>query len=872
MLLYQLFLQILDMTVTAVPVIVIVLLVRGIMYRLPKKYRYIIWLVVFVRLTCPVALSSPVSLFNIIDTSFKDVINNRTDIKKTNGQPVYKVPGSNIQGNSVDNKMPENISGISPDNHIDKDAGTQQEKPAGNISVPGNSVQAAGQQAGQVTTVIKYGAFIWLAGIIFILSWNFYMLSCMKKRLENAVKFKDNVYECGNIPSPFVTGILHPRIYIPFRLGKEEQEYILRHEKYHIKRKDYIIKPAAFLLACIYWFNPLVWVSYFLMVRDMEMSCDEYVLQDMDAYIRKNYSMSLLGFATNHRMRTAGFLSFGETDTRKRVVNVLNFKKHGKWISVLAAVILLAAGAVCLTNAYDKGKETIKNTSKNMPDKEDSKKTGESNNNEHNGNIVAEEKINGYNVQVVHIADKEPPDKNAPQGGTYYSGEFVIRTYKDNVKYAEYKLEFGDRTIYYPKKGFSLTVKDYDCDGNKDDFAIGQSQTAIPETGNFMHYQFFTIDEDGSIYRYGLSTEDGINLVKIPGEYSPAFKIKNGHIISHQVITRHGIEKQDINIVRMIPVNDKKAGVQPMAGLLAAVEKIMPKPVVDELHTKGVWHQLSDENYLLGNSESNDDITLRLDFCFSGNKLAQYVSKGYGFVENMPDNRIDRKQAKELVAEFEQLFMGREVNKNNIKTYDVPKYDKENYASFIDEYENTFLVYLPKNMLKNYNASEKWIKSGQETSQTQDSQPQKNKFYFENLDVTIELPENREWIQNAQASSVKDTGIVTFYDAIVETEVKLYFAKKPKKELDSIESTAPYEDRHWSYVAGNKERKEKFIKIKFCKRKDMTTILFSWKYNKIYFYMYADFVDAGNEENNNLDWQPLAKIASYVAGKCYRAF
>ena len=132
MLLYHLFLQILDMTVTAVPVIVIVLLVRGIMYRLPKKYRYIIWLVVFVRLTCPVALSSPVSLFNIIDTSFKDVINNRTDIKKTNGQPVYKVPGNNIQGNSVDNKMPENIPGISPDNYNNKDIAVQQEKPASN--------------------------------------------------------------------------------------------------------------------------------------------------------------------------------------------------------------------------------------------------------------------------------------------------------------------------------------------------------------------------------------------------------------------------------------------------------------------------------------------------------------------------------------------------------------------------------------------------------------------------------------------------------------------------------------------------------------------------------------------------------------------
>lgn len=343
MFLYQLFLQILDMAVTACPVIIIVLVVRGIMYRLPKKYRYIIWLVVFIRLTCPVAISSPISLFNVIDTGFTDVINLETGINKTGSSPGYKAPGSHIDNNS-NNKIQKNTPVISKDNHNNKNTITQQKEPACDISVPESTINIAGIPEKQIKPVIKYGAFIWLSGIIFILSWNFYMLFSMKKHLGNAVKFKDNIYECGNIPSPFVTGVLHPRIYIPFRLGKEEQEYILEHEKYHIKRRDYIIKPAAFILACIYWFNPLVWVSYFLMVRDMEMSCDEYVLQNMDAGIRKNYSMSLLGFATNHRGKAAGLLSFGETDTRKRVVNVLNFKKHGKWMGALAAILILVSG------------------------------------------------------------------------------------------------------------------------------------------------------------------------------------------------------------------------------------------------------------------------------------------------------------------------------------------------------------------------------------------------------------------------------------------------------------------------------------------------------------------------------------------------
>lgn len=861
MLLYQLFLKILDMAVTACPVIIIVLLVRGIMCRLPKKYRYIIWIVVLVRLTCPFAVSSPVSLFNVIDTGFTDIINLETGINKTENLPSYGMPGGNYADNSFYNKAPENNNDVSKDNHINKDILIQQEKDGSSIYVPGSRIQPGDVQKKQINPIIKYGAFIWLAGVVFILLWNFYMLFFMKKHLESAVKFKDNIYECGNIPSPFVIGIMRPRIYIPFRLGEEEREYILKHEKYHIKRRDYIIKPAAFLLACIYWFCPLVWVSYFLMVRDMEMSCDEYVLQNMDAGIRKNYSMSLLGFAANHRGRSAGLLSFGETDTMKRVVNVLNFKKHGKWISVLAIILILGAGAVCLTNAHKTDKKITENSGSETQGNENGKEAAEDSEKEQ-GDIIAYEKINGFNVQVVHIADKEPPDKNALAGGGYYSGEFVIRTYKDNTKYSEYKLEFGDNTMYYPKEGFKLNVRDYDGDGNKDDFAIGHGQVPIPELGNFMYYQFFTVDEDGEIARYALSTEDGKNFLTLPGEYSPVFKGEKGEII-YQVITENGIKRQSINIARVIKVNHAKADVEPMKDLLASVKKTMPEPVVDELEKEGYW-RLSYGNYLLGNAESSDNITLHLDFSFSGNKLIQYVSKRYGFVSSMPDDWIDKKQAKRLVAEFEKEFLGREVNENNIKLYEGPAgYRDKEYAAFMDEYENTFLVYLAKNMIINYDASDKWLKFGQKNSQVQN-----NSFYFENLDVTIKLPENENWIQNPEASSDKDKGNVAFYDAIAETAVKLHFAKKPEKELEEMKDSVSGEDEYWFYFTGNKQ---KLIKVQFCIRKDMTTVLLSWKYNKIYFYMYADFVDIGNKETKNLAWQSLAKTAVYVAENLYKA-
>ena len=178
-----------------------------------------------------------------------------------------------------------------------------------------------------------------------------------------------------------------------------------------------------------------------------------------------------------------------------------------------------------------------------------------------------------------------------------------------------------------------------------------------------------------------------------------------------------------------------------MRSLMEAVENTMPGYVVDELHKKGFW-RLSSDGYLLGNGKSNNDITLRLDFSFSRDKLVQYISKEYGFVDSMPDDRINKNQAKELVAEFERAFLSRKVNKNNIEIYNgYNTYKEKDYAAFIDEYGNTFLVHLLKNMVIKYDAGEKLLEPGQKQSR---------EFYFEDIDVTIKLPENENWILQKQ--------------------------------------------------------------------------------------------------------------------------
>lgn len=218
------------------------------------------------------------------------------------------------------------------------------------------------------------------------------------------------------------------------------------------------------------------------------MSCDEYVLQNVSADIRTSYSKSLLGFAVNQREMAAGWLAFGETDTRKRVKNVLNFKKHGKWIGVFAILLLVIAGFVCLTNGKDSGKQSAKN--EQNTNKEDKKgadirritKKEEETLGLYQA-ILASGSAHGYQVEIVHKSKNELPEKADLDFGMY-EGTFVIQTYKDNAKCAEYMLQLAD-TMYFPADGFDLVIKDYDDDGVADDFSLGQGQTPDPLLGDF---------------------------------------------------------------------------------------------------------------------------------------------------------------------------------------------------------------------------------------------------------------------------------------------------------------------------------------------------------------------------------------------------
>ncbi len=165
--------------------------------------------------------------------------------------------------------------------------------------------------------------------------------------VKNALPY-ENVYLADRITTPFVIGLIHPKIYLPSTLPEKEMSYVILHEQTHIRRLDHIAKMIAFLALAVHWFNPLVWVAFLTCVKDMEMSCDERVLKEMGSGIKADYSASLLSLATGRRLINGSPLAFGEGNIKGRIKNVLNFRKPALWI-LIAAIIAVAVVCFCLT-------------------------------------------------------------------------------------------------------------------------------------------------------------------------------------------------------------------------------------------------------------------------------------------------------------------------------------------------------------------------------------------------------------------------------------------------------------------------------------------------------------------------------------------
>ena len=326
--LHTIFSAVLNMSITASIAILVVLLARIILLkRAPKIFSYALWAVVLFRLLCPMSLPSPFSLMGLFQAPTTEtgrieyVSLNVLDTEKT--ATTSDVPASN-SNQTTDN--PVNPSEITA--------------------------------AGSVDLLVSIGSIVWICGAAVMLMFNILQLIRLRRQLTGSLPLNDNIYIADYISTPFVMGLIHPKIYLPSAMSDTEQSYIIQHEKHHIRRCDHMIKLLAFVAVCIHWFNPLVWLAFALSSKDMEMSCDEAVMNQMDKDIRADYSSSLLQFSTGKRVIIGTPLAFGEGDTKERIENIMRYKKPSMIIVILAVIVCVGLTACLSSNPQSSAAES----------------------------------------------------------------------------------------------------------------------------------------------------------------------------------------------------------------------------------------------------------------------------------------------------------------------------------------------------------------------------------------------------------------------------------------------------------------------------------------------------------------------------------
>ena len=340
-------------------VILAVLILRQLMRRLPKIYSYILWLVVFIRLLCPWNIESPVSLIPSEEhlESFLgwDNDNSVPRYGRENASPQISPSLQSYLQNADTNPMaaPDNEGNVFPENTLPDDM--KSPKPESDPKqddtgiLKGIYTNFLSSLSSEYSGAQKILILIWLAGLLSIWIYNLSSLHRIRRNLKNAVLLEENVWTSSAIKTPFVLGWCKPRIYLPCSLQDQERDYVLCHEKTHIRRRDYWIKNITFLLTTFYWYHPLVWLAFYLLGQDMEMSCDEAVMRQLGTDIKKQYSQSLLNFAAGSRMSSATPLAFGEIGVKQRIKNVLSYKNTKRCIGLIGILLVVTAGAVLLT-------------------------------------------------------------------------------------------------------------------------------------------------------------------------------------------------------------------------------------------------------------------------------------------------------------------------------------------------------------------------------------------------------------------------------------------------------------------------------------------------------------------------------------------
>lgn len=306
----SLFIKLLNNSISATWLVLAVLLARLLLKKAPKKYRCALWGLVGLRLALPVRLQSVFSL----------------------------VPSAvTVSENIMLSPSPAVNSGISA---LDK---------AVNPAMAAAFTPEPWASANPLQILLFAASVIWLAGLAVMLLYSAVSWLLLRHRVAESVPLRSNIRLCQKVDSPFVLGMIRPRIYLPLGMDEESRELVIAHEQAHIHRRDNLTKPLAFLLLAVYWFNPLMWLAYILLCRDMELACDERVLREKSG-IRKAYASALLQCSVPRHPAAVCPVAFGEVGVKQRIKSILDDKKPALWLTAAAVVLIVALALGFLTD------------------------------------------------------------------------------------------------------------------------------------------------------------------------------------------------------------------------------------------------------------------------------------------------------------------------------------------------------------------------------------------------------------------------------------------------------------------------------------------------------------------------------------------
>ena len=388
----RIFSGVLQMSIAAAWMIPVVMVLRLLLKRAPKWVNLVLWGLVGLRLVCPFVPESRFSLMPKLPILSGYLYGNMI------GNPA----GNAFRADTL--QTGTNFSNNISQAALDGSMGAAGSGMGGAFGITGSGIGAFGAGVWRIPErLLSAFSILWLAGVILFTGYAVYSYARIRRQVAEAMWLRENLWICDEVKSPFILGLRKPKIYLSSSMDEVLYPYVIAHEQAHLKRGDQWWKPLGFLILAIHWFQPFVWVAYLLFCNDLELACDESAVKKLNPQERKDYSYALLSCSMQRRLVTVCPLAFGEVGVKKRVKEILNYKKPTFWV-VLAAVAVCVIVAVCfLTNPKQGTTTTILLTNE----------AGKSENGVDAGNVASADEVNAQ--QETDAALQEALDKQREQ-------------------------------------------------------------------------------------------------------------------------------------------------------------------------------------------------------------------------------------------------------------------------------------------------------------------------------------------------------------------------------------------------------------------------------------------------------------------------